>query len=65
MMTNRGEKMTNEVKLKAKIHYADENDVSVEFGATQADMWFSANGKIQKSLKLQKGDKIEITIKKV
>jgi hypothetical protein len=53
-----------EVKLKAKACYVNENDVSLEFGSTQAEMWFSGNGKIQKLLKLKNNDKVEITIKK-
>ena len=54
-----------EIKLKAKVDFVDENDVTLEFGSTQADMWFSAGGKIQKVLKLKPKDRIEITIKKV
>ena len=54
-----------EVKLKAKVDTADENDVTLEFGSTQADMWFSGNGKIQKLLKLKINDKVEVIIRKV
>jgi hypothetical protein len=54
-----------EVVLKAKVSAADDNDVTLEFGSTQADMWFSGNGKVQRLLKLKEKDKVEIIIRKM
>ena len=57
--------MKNEIKVKAKVDFADENDISLEFGSTRADMWFSGSGKIQRALQLKQGDRVEIMIKKL
>lgn len=54
----------NEVSVKGKaITY--ENVIEIECGRTQANVDFSPNGKIQRTLKLNEGDMVEITIKKL
>jgi len=56
--------MISEIKLKAKAEVT-KHDVSLEFGSTQADMWFSGYGKIQKTLKIKDDDRVEIIIRKM
>lgn len=51
--------------IKGKVKYVGSDDVEIEFGQTQANMDFSANGGIQRLLKLKEDDRVEVTIKKV
>ena len=53
--------MKAELKGKAEVY---QTDVEIEFGQTQAEMWFSGRGTVQRKLKLKDGDKVKVTIEK-
>lgn len=46
----------------AKRHW---NEIEFEFGRAQANMEISSNGLAARKLKLETGDKVEITIRKL
>ena len=54
-----------EVKLKAKVVDTNYPTIDLEFGRTQCDMQFSSTGTLARKLRLKKGDKVEVIIKKI
>ena len=53
-----------EVKIKGKCIIAP-NEVLIEFGRTQCGMEFSRTGSIQRKLKLDDNDKVEVIVRKL
>jgi len=54
-----------EAKLKAKVDMGFGSEVHLDFGRTQAEMSFSKTGTTARKLKLKKGEKVEIIIRKL
>ena len=61
-----GEKtMAKEAVLKARVADVVRRKITFEFGATQVNMDMTGTGIAARKLKLKKGDKVSVTIKKL
>jgi len=61
----KGGEKNMEAKLKAKVDIGFGSEVHLDFGRTQAEMSFSKTGTTARKLKLKKGEKVEIIIRKL
>ena len=54
-----------EAILKAKVDMGFGSEIHLDFGRNQAEMSFSKTGTTARKLKLKKGEKVEVVIRKL